>query len=490
MAKYNSVRLMRPVSDSIGSKNLLDIRDTLPVKFTTIFCRSWYRILILASTDITAVALAWNFAWFLNQFYLPLPESLLWWTWLNLPSLFWIFSFATIGLFVCYGLYSSSARARDYVKASKLVSVVYLGSLVVGYFYDPKLDLPRSLFFTAWVSSIFLIVLSRLSAYFIIKHVEKKQKPKKVFIIATASRIGKLCTAIRQRPEYNVVGAAMASTANSTATSDSIVRTSAEEVLIADVPHTELASRLYWRLRSLGIHMRLLPSSREMLYRRGIPEVFVGLPTLRIESKLYQPLDYRAKRWLDFSLSAIGILLLAPVLLIISAAIKFDSSGAVLFKQKRVGLHNKVFYVWKFRTMVASAEKLQKKLETESCSNKTVLFKMREDPRVTSVGRFLRRTSLDELPQLFNVLLGQMSLVGPRPLPLRDISLFEPWHHIRHQVLPGMTGLWQISGRSDIEDFDAAARLDLHYIDNWSLNLDLEILLETIKIVCLGKGAY
>ena len=118
------------------------------------------------------------------------------------------------------------------------------------------------------------------------------------------------------------------------------------------------------------------------------------------------------------------------------------------------------------------------------------MFKVKTDPRVTTVGLMLRRSSLDELPQLLNVWLGQMSLVGPRPLPLRDVERFEAWHHVRHQVLPGMTGLWQISGRSEIDEFDDAARLDLYYIDHWSLNLDAEILMQTIAMVLRGRGAF
>ena len=140
--------------------------------------------------------------------------------------------------------------------------------------------------------------------------------------------------------------------------------------------------------------------------------------------------------------------------------------------------------------MRVNAPNLQSQLETQNESRDGIMFKVKSDPRVTKFGLMLRRSSLDELPQLLNVWLGQMSLVGPRPLPLRDVERFEEWHHVRHQVLPGMTGLWQISGRSEIDEFDDAARLDLYYIDHWSLNLDVEILMQTIAIVLRGRGAF
>jgi lipopolysaccharide/colanic/teichoic acid biosynthesis glycosyltransferase len=140
--------------------------------------------------------------------------------------------------------------------------------------------------------------------------------------------------------------------------------------------------------------------------------------------------------------------------------------------------------------MNIDAESQQIELEKLNQLNDRVMFKLKDDPRIIPVGKLLRRYSLDELPQLFNVLIGQMSLVGPRPLPLRDVAKLSDWHHSRHGVLPGITGLWQISGRSNISNIHEAVRLDLFYVDQWSLNLDLEILIETIRIVLFGKGAY
>jgi exopolysaccharide biosynthesis polyprenyl glycosylphosphotransferase len=481
---------MKYLSKPLLYKATADIRSSQQRGLTRIFSNARYQVFILLVADTLALALAWNIARFFNQFYAPIAEQLVWWHWLGLPSLFWFFAVFTLTLFAIYHLYSTSARAKDYVKAGQLVTGVYLLSLVLGYFYDPKLDLPRSLFFTAWFSSVCLIILARLIAHTLIAHFQKSHQPVSVFIIASASRLPRISQIIQRRSHCKVVGAAMVSTANSATTFHAIVKAQAQEVLVEDVPQVELASGLYWRLRGAGIPLRLLPASREMLYRRGMPEIFSGLPTLRIEPSFFQGLDYQIKRWVDFWAAAIGLVILAPVFWLIAIAIKTSSPGPSFFRQERMGLHGKVFQVWKFRTMVIDAPQLQNQLEAQNESSDCVMFKIRHDPRITTIGHFLRRTSLDELPQLFNVLLGQMSLVGPRPLPLRDTALFEPWHHIRHQVLPGITGLWQISGRSDIENFDDAARLDLHYIDNWSLNLDLEILLETIKIVCLGKGAY
>jgi exopolysaccharide biosynthesis polyprenyl glycosylphosphotransferase len=187
--------------------------------------------------------------------------------------------------------------------------------------------------------------------------------------------------------------------------------------------------------------------------------------------------------------SLILIILLSPVMLAVALAIKVSSSGPVFFLQERIGLHKRRFRMLKFRTMVPNAEALQLQLEQFNEASGPV-FKIKNDPRITPLGRILRQTSLDELPQLFNVLAGDMSLVGPRPLPVRDYDGFnQDWHRRRFSVRPGITCLWQISGRSAIS-FDQWMELDLYYIDHWSFFLDLKILAQTFPAILKEKGAY
>ncbi|MFH0931067.1 MAG: sugar transferase [Candidatus Zixiibacteriota bacterium] len=193
-----------------------------------------------------------------------------------------------------------------------------------------------------------------------------------------------------------------------------------------------------------------------------------------------------AKELIDKALSFILIILLSPLFLITALLVKLSSKGPVLFKQQRVGLNGRKFTLYKFRTMVENAEQLQKTLLDKNEMDGPV-FKIKEDPRITKLGKFLRKTSLDELPQLFNVLLGDMSLVGPRPPLPEEVSQYDLWHRKRLCVKPGLTCLWQINGRNKI-NFEKWMKLDLEYIDNWSLFLDFKILLKTIPAVLFGSG--
>lgn len=200
--------------------------------------------------------------------------------------------------------------------------------------------------------------------------------------------------------------------------------------------------------------------------------------------------DYRTviKRLFDVCAAAGGLALLTPVLIVCAALVRLSGPGPIFFTQLRYGYNRRQFRMFKFRTMVANAESLQAALETQNEAQGPV-FKIRRDPRITPIGRFLRKTSLDELPQLFNVLKGDMSIVGPRPLPLRDVSKFGETRLMRRfSVRPGITCLWQINGRSDT-NFDTWVQMDLAYIDNWSLSLDARILIKTVPAVLSGSGA-
>ena len=175
-------------------------------------------------------------------------------------------------------------------------------------------------------------------------------------------------------------------------------------------------------------------------------------------------------------------------MVVIALAVVLSSRGPVLYRSWRPGIGGEPFACFKFRTMRTDADQIQADLESLNEAS-GALFKIRDDPRMTPVGRVLRRYSLDELPQLFNVVLGQMSLVGPRPLPQRDFERLEEWHKKRYLVLPGVTGLWQVSGRSEL-DFDDLVRLDFLYLERWSIGLDLTILMKTVPAVLMRRGAF
>ena len=194
------------------------------------------------------------------------------------------------------------------------------------------------------------------------------------------------------------------------------------------------------------------------------------------------------KRLMDIAGGLAGSALTLVLMPFLAVAIKLDSPGPVLFSQTRIGRNGRRFKIYKFRSMYADAEARKKELEQEN-QVKGLMFKMENDPRVTKVGRFLRKTSLDEFPQFFNVLLGDMSLVGTRPPTEDEFEKYNLYYRRRISMTPGLTGLWQVSGRSDIDDFDEVVKLDLKYIDNWSLTLDLKILARTVAVVLFGKGA-
>ena len=237
-----------------------------------------------------------------------------------------------------------------------------------------------------------------------------------------------------------------------------------------------------------GVKVRIAPKTTELLLQRGEYVPGQGVPLFELRPPVLAGADWAVKKTFDLTVSFVVVLVGLPVWLLIAIAIKLDSRGPVLYRDQRVGVGEREFGMLKFRTMVEGAAEQQQVLEERNEAG-GALFKIRDDPRVTRVGRALRKLSIDELPQVLNVLRGEMSLVGPRPLPLRDYLQLEPWHRKRYHVLPGITGLWQISGRAALT-FDDLVRLDFYYIENWSIWLDVSILVKTIPAVLAGRGAY
>ncbi|KRE91856.1 polyprenyl glycosylphosphotransferase [Arthrobacter sp. Soil764] len=252
--------------------------------------------------------------------------------------------------------------------------------------------------------------------------------------------------------------------------------------------HPQTLRHLGWELASRNIGLIMAPALTDIAGPRIHTQQVSGLPLIHVTTPSLEGGQRVAKRLFDISASALLIVLLSPLMFIVSILIRFDSSGPILFRQTRVGIEGKNFYMLKFRSMVADAEQRLSEL-VELNEGNGVLFKMKRDPRITRVGQYLRRFSLDELPQLFNVLEGTMSLVGPRPPLPREVESYESDVRRRLLVKPGLTGLWQVSGRSNLSWQDSV-RLDLYYVENWSLLGDLVIILRTIRAVFGSAGAY
>ena len=237
-----------------------------------------------------------------------------------------------------------------------------------------------------------------------------------------------------------------------------------------------------------GVRAFLVPDLFQMSLSRMDVDDLGGVPMIGVKEISITGWKSVTKRAIDFTIALVGLIVLSPLMLLIALAIKLDSPGSVLFRQIRVGKGGRQFVLYKFRSMGEGAEEEQEKL-TDLNEAEGPIFKIRHDPRCTRAGRFLRRTSLDELPQFYNVLRGEMSLVGPRPPIPAEVERYEEWHKKRLEVSPGMTGLWQVSGRSELT-FDEMVLLDIYYIENWSAAMDTEIFLRTIPKIIFGSGAY
>ncbi len=462
-----------------------DLRSAKGTRIQKGLATKFLRVLTLIVLDVIALTLAWK----LSVFYGTPLES----PWTQKSSFLLLTLIVEIGMLAEKGLYHAGIHRRNYPSLLKAVSLSELFLLLIAFLYEPNYYVSRSTFLIFWFLSVAFIFIDRFIFDVATKLLRRRGAIRyAVFLITDAEDQDGHIRLIEQENCYTVQGMADSSCLDRSKRDVTLQYLRDQGIVEAFVSWNSIKNRLYvcWNFHTAGIILRILPAQSEVRYPKSVLWMIGEVPCLSIPAPIITGSDFWVKRVFDLCCSIIFLLILSPFYLAIALLIKLDSPGSVFFRQERIGLHCKKFKVWKFRTMVVNAEKLQAGLEAKNEIKDGVLFKLKHDPRITRIGKFLRRYSLDELPQLFNVLLGEMSLVGPRPLPVRDVERFQTPHFIRQEVLPGITGLWQVSGRSNIDNFEDAVKLDITYIENWSLWLDLTILLKTVGVVLQKTGAY
>jgi exopolysaccharide biosynthesis polyprenyl glycosylphosphotransferase len=417
----------------------------------------------------------------------------------------WHLIFSLSGLYVSRRFYNRRGEVIDVIKATSLGTfVILLGAIVF------HITLVTAVFLALfWLVSTCTTVVSRILLRVFLAALRKRGRNlRNIVIVGTNGRALDFARNLISLPElgYRIAGFVDQNWQGLEAFRRSgyalasdfggfplFLRESVVDEVVLALPFRSMhdqGSRIAAVCEEQGITVRVLTNLFDLKIARPSAEEVEGGsdPFITHSAGSVEGWPIVAKRILDFTISSILITLLFPALLIVAILIKLTSPGPVLFTQKRLGLNKRRFNMYKFRTMVLDAEKRMREIEHLNEVSGPV-FKVKNDPRITPIGRFLRKTSVDELPQLFNVLTGDMSLVGPRPLPVRDYEGFnEDWQRRRFSVKPGITCLWQIRGRSSIP-FEEWMELDLQYIDKWSLWLDFQILLRTIPAVLRGSGA-
>lgn len=380
------------------------------------------------------------------------------------------------------------------IKVHLVTLVITLSGFML---YNPRTTNNRFIFYFIFISFVIMTV-ARLFYRYILWAIRKSGKNiKYCLVIGNNGAFKKFTSHIQNHPELGieVIGYLADTPTNDHSRYfgtydllDTVVKEMVVDYFIITLPpnHPDYLTVMS-TLRSMGKTVALFTEdmASERLTYKTIS--INGLTLLTIGTQSYEVWAITLKRLLDVVISFIGLVILSPILLIISILIKIDSPGPILFSQPRVGLNGRKFKMHKFRSMVNNAEQLKSDLSHLNEMSGPV-FKIRNDPRITRVGSFIRKTSLDELPQFINVLMGDMSLVGPRPPLISEVNLYDPIHRKRLSVKPGITCIWQISGRNDV-NFDEWMKMDAEYVDNWTLWLDLQILAKTIPAVLSKRGA-
>jgi exopolysaccharide biosynthesis polyprenyl glycosylphosphotransferase len=409
----------------------------------------------------------------------------------------------SLGTLAASGFYGTDDKLHRFAKLFEALILAQIVVLTAAFFYQPGLWwVSRTVFLIASILNLLFVGGARFLVDLFIIQIRKHNPifQQAIMLLGNQVDIDKVRKLLKRSQQFRVDGVIDLSVWDMQIQLDQIldrIRSSnVSEVFICSQQLIDNQIILFWNLKAAGIHLRMVPNELQLPQRSAETKMIEEIPTIRFKSLPIFGMSFRLKRLLDVIASLLILIVISPILLLIAILIKRSSPGPIFYKQDRVGLKGRRFQVWKFRTMVENASDLQTELEAQNEVKGGVLFKIKADPRITKIGRFLRQYSLDELPQLINVLQGQMSLVGPRPLAIRDYELsiqdidqFSRDKFLRYEVLPGITGLWQVKGRASI-DSDEIFYWDLVYILQWSLALDLKILLETIKVVLFREGSY
>ena len=454
---------------------------------------------LLLGTDALSISLALALAYFVRFGWIPVEIR-----GINYLPLSAVLLVAWLGMLAAFRTYEPrllGIGTEEYRRVLGATFALFGAIAIVSYL--GKFEIARG--FLGLVLPIGLVLL--LLARSVFRHQVRKARRRgdwchRVVVVGDSESAFALTQQLERESSagFSVVGACLAGEHTSLADDvpvlgsvddvlSAVYATRADTVAVASSPHikAEDLRRIAWSLEGSGVDLVVAPAVTEVAGPRISIRPVAGLPLLYVEEPRFTGSARVFKRGLDLAGSGLGLLVLLPVLLVAGLLVRFTSPGAAIFRQTRIGKDGREFRVIKFRTMYQDAET---RLTELTGANETdgLLFKMADDPRITGVGRWLRRTSIDELPQLINVFIGDMSLVGPRPLPVKD-SDFEG--HVRRRLLvrPGITGLWQVSGRSNLT-WDDSVRLDLYYVENWSLSLDITILAKTVQAVWRADGAY
>ena len=413
-------------------------------------------------------------------------------------------------LFEKNGLYASIRRCSNLEVIKRLIKVHVLGGAicVTAVFFFHLNNFGRVMFGEFLLFSLLFFILERLLLRNFLGHIRAKgYNVRNLLIVGIQEKALRFHQLVEEHKDWGLIVAGFVQADESKPLEkefeghpvlgyardliDICKKTQVDEVVICMPRDLMIDVDQYVRdLEEIGITVRLVLDFFDLNYSKSELSVFHNeVPILTFSTKCLDEQQLLLKRVLDIVGSLVGLAITAIVFPFIALAIKRDDPGPIFFSQDRVGMNGRIFKCWKFRSMYVDAEARKQALMDRN-EVKGAMFKIKDDPRIIPVGQFLRKSSLDELPQFWNVLKGEMSLVGTRPPTPAEVEQYENWHRRRISIKPGITGLWQVSGRNSIDDFDQIVRLDIDYIDHWSIWLDIKLLLKTVQVVFAREGSY